>query len=332
MASRKRSSRKKNIRPIRPRKFRLKVFGWALLLTLISGGAGYLWYTTQDRPTQIKAEGHLLDFLDWGRENRHLPHEFRFLLDIVADRIPLNIGHTVDPGQLRGDHSIIYGGAPESRSSLRILQNEGFLVGYNEQLRNPAWVAYRAFKTSAESPSPRPESFNVDTRTRARVTPQEYSNSGYDRGHMAPNLAISVLYGKKAQEETFLMSNILPQSPDLNRKVWRDLEASILKRYARRFGEVWVITGPVYLQTPLRTIGNGIAVPDACFKILVDEHEQGLRALAFLIPQDVHGDENPTQFLTSIRAIEQQTGLNFFPNLPADAQKSLETWVSPRLW
>lgn len=199
-------------------------------------------------------------------------------------------------------------------------------------MRNPAWVAYRVFKTRAESSSPRPESFNVDTRTRARVEPQEYSNSGYDRGHMAPNLAISVLYGEKAQEETFLMSNILPQAPNLNRKVWRDLEASILRRYARRFGEVWVITGPVYPQSQPQTIGRGIAIPHACFKILVDEHEQGLRALAFLIPQNVSGDENPAQFLTSIREIEQKTGLNFFPNLPSEAQESLETWVSPRLW
>lgn len=335
MASKKRSrnsGNRRNIRPVRLGRFRLKTFGWALLFTVATGGVGFLWYSFQDRPTQIKAEGYLLDFLDWGRENRHLPYEFRFILDVVADQVPLNIGHTVDPGELRGDHSILYGGAPESRSSLRILKNEGYLVGYNEQLRNPAWVAYRVFKNNADIPSPRPENFNVDTRTRARVEPHEYSNSGYDRGHMAPNLAISLLYGEKAQEETFLMSNILPQSPDLNRKVWRDLESSILRRYARRFGEVWVITGPVYSQGKPKTIGRGVAIPDACFKILVDEHEKGLRAIAFLIPQNVSGDENPAQFLTSIRDIEQKTGLNFFPNLPKDAQESLETWVSPRLW
>src|SRR5690606_36277568 len=124
---------------------------------------------------------------------------------------------------------------------------------------------------------------------RARVHPDIYTNSGYDRGHLAPNFAIAVLHGEKAQAETFAMSNIIPQSPALNRQIWRDLEQRIIRRYTKRFSEVWIVAGPVYPDKKSERLGDRVAIPEACFAIVLDEHEKGLRALAFLIPQEVSG-------------------------------------------
>lgn len=333
MAAKRKSRGTKKIKTPRRKRFRFGLFfKFALLVALLLAG-GYGWYRVQERETQIKAEAHLLDVLDWGRNNRSLPHEVRLVFDLLADRVPLNIGHTVDIGAFSGDNSIVYAGAPASQRTLRILQNEGFIIGYDELRRNPAWVAYRVFDPKGQTAGERPERFEVDTRTRARVSPQEYTHTGFDRGHMAPNHAIALLYGEQAQAQTFLMSNIIPQAPDLNRKVWRDLEARILRSYASRFGEVWVVTGPVYPQGQAPDIlGEGVAIPEACFKIVIDEHEKGLRAQAFIIPQNVTGDEPPAQFLVSIREIENRTGLDFLPDLPAQAQESLETQTSVRLW
>lgn len=333
MAGKRKSRTAKRVARIKPKRFRFRLFFGFILFCALVGAGGYGWYSVQDRPTQIKVEGHVLDVLDKGRDSRHLPQEVRLVFDLIADYVPLNIGHTVDVGTFSGDNSVVYAGAPQAQRLLRILQNEGFVVGYDEVRRNPAWVAYRVFDTKDRTAGERPERFTVDERTRARVTPQEYTNTGFDRGHMAPNHAIALLYGEQAQEQTFLMSNIVPQAPDLNRRAWRDLEARILRSYARRFGEVWVVTGPIYAagQAP-DILGDGVAIPEACFKIVVDEHEHGLRAQAFLIPQGVKGDEPLPQFLVSVRDIEARTGLNFFPDLPHEAQDSLETWVSPRLW
>lgn len=295
-------------------------------------GASWLWYRGQDEETRARAEELFLSLLDHGRENPYTPPELRFWLDLIADQVPLNIGRTVAPDALQGDRSFVLGGAPGSTVQLRILVNQGYIAAYNEQRRNPDWVAYRAFYVPASEVAERPERFEVDRRTRARVDPREYNNSGYDRGHLAPNYAIGLLFGEEAQLQTFLMSNILPQSPGLNRRIWRDLEARIIRRYARRFEEIWVITGPVYDRDPPRRLPSGVLIPDACFKILVDEHPQGLRALAFIIPQDVRGDEDPAQFLVSIREVEERTGLNFFTELPAHTQDALENWVARRLW
>lgn len=92
----------------------------------------------------------------------------------------------------------------------------------------------------------------MDKRTAARVEPDDYTRSGYDRGHMAPNYGIATRFGRQAQEETFLMSNISPQKHGLNAGVWKTLEQRIATNYPGRFGEVWVLAGPVFAARPER--------------------------------------------------------------------------------
>jgi endonuclease G len=128
---------------------------------------------------------------------------------------------------------------------------------------------------------PRPDNFAVDPRTAARIEPEVYTRSGYDRGHLAPNHAIATRYGAQAQAETFLMSNIMPQKHELNGGLWRQLEQRIATSYAGRFGEVWVLAGPVFGANPERLRGR-VAVPEACYMIIVDESDDRVRAAAFL--------------------------------------------------
>lgn len=329
----KRRSRKKTPAGIlsRFKRFSFRLFFATIIAVAVAGGSGYFLYKKQDREIQLQMEHYTLLALDLVRENRHVPIEVRLVLDFVADRIPLHVGLTVDAAQFDGDRTHIFGGIPESDRPLRILENAGFLVGYDEARGNPAWVAYRAFEPESLTAPERPEQFFVDRRTRARIEPQMYTNSGFDRGHLAPNYAISVLHGAEAQEETFAMSNIIPQSPNLNRRIWRDLEQRIIRRYTSRFSEVWTIVGPIYPNEP-ELIGGRVAIPEASFKIVLDEHDRGLRALAFLIPQTVDGDEDPAQFLTSIREIEERTGLDFLTALDRPVQDEIELHANRRVW
>ncbi len=70
----------------------------------------------------------------------------------------------------------------------------------------------------------RPFRFEIDIRTDAKVNHDDYTGTGYDRGHMAPNAALLAQYGQIAQLETYLMSNICPQTGSLNRGIWAKLE------------------------------------------------------------------------------------------------------------
>lgn len=220
---------------------------------------------------------------------------------------------------------------PQSyQDAILVLTNIGYVVGYSERRKNPAWVCYRTFKAGLQAP-PRPDSFKVDARTRARVSSADYTGSGYDRGHMAPNFAIAVCYGKGAQLETFLMSNIIPQKPKLNREVWENIERTEIREWSQQFGDVWVITGPIFDSNP-KTLSNGVQIPSACFRINVCEQDGNLRILAFIIPQDVMGNEPPSRFLTSVDRIESETGLDFLSQLPDELENAIEAETAKALW
>jgi endonuclease G len=222
------------------------------------------------------------------------------------------------------------GGLPKARGLAprtwtRTLHNEGFVLGYSELRRNPLWVAYRAVPVQKHRQMPRPERFEPDPRTLARVTTGDYSRSGYTRGHLAPNYLISQLYGRRAQKQTFLMSNVAPQRAHLNQKLWQRLEEVEADHFVRWFDELWVITGPLF-DDRIEHMRSGVEIPDAFFRIFLDSDARGeYRMLAFLVPQDVRGDEPLDRFVTSVADIEAHSGFDFFSGLDDDVEARVES-------
>lgn len=219
----------------------------------------------------------------------------------------------------------------------RVLRNKAFLVGWSDLRGNPLWVKYRLQPISSKAKKlPRPQRFESDWRALNSIGQDNYNGSGYDRGHLAPNYAISRLYGLQAQLQTFLMTNITPQKPKLNRNVWQRLEAAETDVFAKRYGEVWVITGPIFdsaierLPSSLR-----VEVPDAFFKILAaptgGEHGEPIM-LAFVVPQTVKGNESLSRFVTTVNNVEKLSGFDFFPKMPQPQQQKLETTLNPDTW
>jgi endonuclease G len=233
-----------------------------------------------------------------------------------------------------GDRSHLYGGAPRSLSGTsgapRLLNNTGYMVGYSDALGDPLWAAYHVRDTEVHEPPPRPDEFSVDNRTAARVESELYNRSGYDRGHMAPNFAIATHYGRAAQEETFQMSNVCPQKHSLNAGLWKALEQKIATNYPGRFGEVWVVAGPIFNEHPAR-LKRRVAIPDAFYMIIVDESDGRVRAESFIFPQEPVSAQLDS-YLVTISEIERRTGLDFFSEIPADAQRTLESHLVARAW
>ncbi len=142
----------------------------------------------------------------------------------------------------------IFGGEPKSVTAgqVKTLDNIGYVVGYSESRKNPLWAAYRCFGIEDSVTHSRPSRFKVDKRTEAKISHDDYTDSNYSRGHMAPNLAIDICYGKEAQLETFVMSNVCPQKGSLNGGRWKSLERKIAKKWANELETVWVICGPIF--------------------------------------------------------------------------------------
>ena len=187
------------------------------------------------------------------------------------------------PGADTASDERLYMGQPQAAIPVQVLDNPGFLVGYVDALKQPLWVAYQARAVRDPSGPERPW-FEADTRTRAQVSYHDYKCDRWTRGHLAPNFVISRLYGRKAQEAAFLMSNISPQDEDFNSGAWQRLEELEVDEWAREFGQLWVVTGPVFGDRPKKTCA-GIPIPKAFFRVLVDLDKELPRAIAFMIPQ-----------------------------------------------
>lgn len=213
-------------------------------------------------------------------------------------------------------------------NSITVLTNTAFLVGYDDVRENPAWVAYRIPADTRPDTLSRLSRFKTDTRTTALVSHDDYTHSGYDRGHMAPKHAIASRFGNMAQIETFIMSNVVPQKPDLNQGPWRRLEETLADQTAPAAGEIWVVTGPIYDNQP-QHLKAGNEIPDAFFKVIADETPSGPRLQAFILPQSAPRSADYRAYRTTIDIIEQQTGLDFFTDLPDVAEEILEAEKTP---
>jgi endonuclease G len=111
-----------------------------------------------------------------------------------------------------------------------------------------------------EKRTPRTNDFHADTRLENAPTPADYTNSGFDRGHMTPAADAS---DPKQMSETFLMSNMTPQAPMLNRVAWKQLEGKI-----REMDTKYVLTGAIY-HYPTNVIGkHEVPVPASYWKVV----------------------------------------------------------------
>jgi endonuclease G len=327
------SSASKNKTPsARLRRFRrTRAFLWVnVVVALVVGG----WYLVQ--PPARQAEVRLLVGNTFAANKNVTP------LDVAWDIWQLYYSEDyVAAPPAEGDRTFAYGGLPLAEQpglpAKRVLVNEGYVVGYADEWGNPLWAAYRMADVTPLPPAgERPERFEVDARTVARVSSDAYTGTGYDRGHLAPNYGIATRFGEDAQRETFLMSNIIPQRHGLNAGLWKQLELRAATSYPARFGEVWIVAGPVFGATPNRlpTRGGDVAprVPEGCFMILADESDGRVRTLAFLFPQDPKAGADLADYLTTIDEIEARIGLDFFAELPMEAQGELESRRAGRVW
>lgn len=204
----------------------------------------------------------------------------------------------------------------------QILRREGYVASYNRDLRICNWVAWHLTKTHSSGPYKRKGiSFREDTEV-AQPRPQnsDYARSGYDRGHMCPSGDNQ--WSQKAQEDCFLFTNMCPQSHDLNSGDWNDLESKC-RDWAWRYGDIYIVAGPVLRGSRHRKIGrNRVTVPEAFYKVVLCMKGQP-RALGFLYENE-DGHRKMSSYVKTVDEIEALTGIDFFASLPEDVEQAVE--------
>ncbi len=228
--------------------------------------------------------------------------------------------------------------------------------GRPDALGNPEFVAYEIKRFSGElgrGPE-RPRTWITDRALRrqgiaptdatyaySRAFRQSHSN-WYVRGHLCMKQHAWRL-GAAADWNTHTVLNAVPQREEFNRGIWLDLE-NLTAKWADAYGRIWIVAGPVFFNrsfteatTRLGEPTKGemeIAVPDALFKIVIRETNDGLAVLAFIYPQDVRtaASYNHLRHAVSVDETEERTGHDFLASLPDAAEEAIEAQVASALW
>lgn len=220
-----------------------------------------------------------------------------------------------------------------------VLDKKYFVINYNEQWKIPSWVAYQLTKEDLLGTVPRTDNFRVDTLLlpEARSKLSDYQGSGYDRGHNAP--AADFRRSGEAMSATFLLSNISPQTPNLNRGIWQRLESEV-RDLVNQEGKAWIVTGSIcmsadsHLIAPANFIGNNcVVVPTHCFKAILWSRGDSVYGMyAFLMPnQTTTIPGKPKDYLLTVDRLESITHVDFFPKLDDSLENRLENIV-PTIW
>ncbi|QDU94117.1 Nuclease precursor [Lignipirellula cremea] len=229
-------------------------------------------------------------------------------------------------------------GSPKAETSaglgqIDIVAREGYVVGHSSFDKIPLWVAEHSTAAEVGGSIPRNNRFAPDPKlaSHPRAELSDYKHSGFDRGHMAPAGNQTVTQALK--DETFFLSNMVPQiGPTFNQGIWAELETTV-REWTKSRSETWIITGGMFYDPleedentadgiiPYDAIGqNEVAVPTHTYKIVLAKNSNNeWESIAFVFANKRYAKPYRLHlYITSIRWLEQRTGLNFFPNIVSE--------------
>ena len=228
--------------------------------------------------------------------------------------------------------------APKAEDSKKAIKSElqrtddvieylGYSVSYNKDRKIPNWVSYELLASETDGPySRKGKNFRQDPSLRLpQAEDNDYRNSGWSRGHMAP--AGDFKWSDDAMWDTFYFTNCCPQDQSLNAGQWSTLEKKV-RDWANRFGSVRVVTGPLVWENSYGTIGyNKVVVPDAFFKAVL----AGEQSIAFVM-YNKSENENMQKCAMSVDQLEELSGIDFFAELDDTFENQVESTFNLRNW
>ena len=228
-----------------------------------------------------------------------------------------------------------------SGSTNYFLAKDDYTVSYNNGRGTANWVSWH-LSSAWTGNTPRCNCFRQDTALPSsffRATTSDYTNSGFDRGHLCPSADRNG--SSEDNANTYFMTNIAPQSPDNNQRSWASFE-NYLRSLTDEGFEIHIVTGVAGTGGTGRngfanTIDNGnITVPDSFWKVAlilpngsndISRVTTGTRIISVNVPNDQNIGTDWRQFRTTVNNIENITGYDLFENIP----NSIEVIIEARI-
>lgn len=185
-----------------------------------------------------------------------------------------------------------------------------FSVMHSGITRTPLWSAehLQAQNIEAAQELSRENSFHAEPELAPgqRAELADYARSGYDRGHMAPN---GDMPDRDSQRDSFSLANIVPQDGENNRHLWAGIEGAV-RKMTKREGDLYVVTGPAFLGTDLKKVGN-VLVPTHLYKLVYSPRQRA--GAAWFVENRADAQPN----VVPIPELERIIGIDLLPALSA---------------
>jgi endonuclease G len=200
-------------------------------------------------------------------------------------------------------------GMPSQKPGFIRICRQGYFAEVDLNAKIPRYVSYLLKPEHAIGCVKRTNAFKQDSDIPAGqgATPADYTHSGYDKGHISPDGDNE--YNETVERESFLMSNMTPQLPGLNRGIWKILESDVRAWSLEMLDPMLVIAGPIYNTKTDSKIGNGVDVPTSFYKTVIDMKKK--RSVSFIMPNREGLGKDLKPFVTNIHRIEDASGIRF---------------------
>ncbi len=214
-----------------------------------------------------------------------------------------------------------------------LIARDQYALSYHRDRGIPNWVSWHLQASDLGATQRYTGPFITDSSLPEgwyRVTHADYTNSGYDRGHMSPSADRTA--SERDNQATFLLTNIVPQAPANNQGLWADLE-EYARNLVRAGNEVYLVSG---VAGSRGTLADGrLTIPESLWKVLLvlpaADGDDAARVtpttqvLAIWTPNDdsVQG-RTWQEYQISVRCVEQRTGLDLFSAVDRALQDAIE--------
>jgi len=233
-----------------------------------------------------------------------------------------------------------------------------YALEWDNTKRHANWVAFTFDTTTSADNVKRTDAWSADPKlpTEMQVQESDHKNDGFDRGHLCASE--DRVYLKEANKQTFYYSNISPQLKDFNGGFWRKLETRVqtwgrstadgvydkvyvtkggtLNKLLKNFKGTTVDGGTPTTDANGFTI-HGLACPEYYFMAVLSQKDDVFHAIAFLVPHKEGMTENPSsdelkEYVVSVDKLEEETGIDFFCNLPDVLENEVEAACNLNDW
>lgn len=220
-----------------------------------------------------------------------------------------------------------FGKLPLKEANKPLLVHDIFIILFDLEKKFPVWAAYNLSPALVWGGLREKRKYVSDPLlfSSQALSFQDYKGAsncdgkklGYDKGHLVP---LGSFKASPFAYQAQYLSNIVPQTRNLNQGPWRKLEENI-RNFVKSGNEVRILTGPLYGKEGKNKVppcwkaaqGKLQEIPQAYWKLVAFQDKSKIKVCSFLMPQDIgYKNEHPKKYIVKLKRVKKRTNLDIF--------------------